>query len=81
MFTNVAILRKPYTSEMSLSNQVKESIQQSIQHLREALAFAARTEHPMTIATISELLMRLESIECMDEILEKYGKMQGTVGS
>lgn len=81
MFTNTVILRKPHTSEMALSSQVKESVNQAVQSLRDALAFAARTEHPMTISTISDLLMRLESIECMDEILEKYGKMQGPVGS
>ncbi len=43
---------------MSLSSQVKEA--------------AARSEHPMTIATISDLLVRLESVESMDQILEKF---------
>ena len=81
MLSNVVILRKPTESEMSISSQVKESINEAAKHLRDALAFAARSEHPMTISTISELLVRLESIEQMDEILEKYGKMQGPVGS
>ena len=81
MFGSTVILRKPTASEMSISNQVKESINEAAKHLRDALAFAARSEHPMTISTISELLMRLESVEQMDEILEKYGKMQGPVGS
>jgi hypothetical protein len=43
--------------------------------LREALAFAARSEHPVTISAISDLLIRCESIESMDEIMEKYGSM------
>lgn len=81
MLGNVVILRKPTESEMSISSQVKESINEATKHLRDALAFAARSEHPMTISTISELLVRLESVEQMDEILEKYGKMQGPVGS
>lgn len=81
MFGSTVILRKPTESEMSISNQVKESINEATKHLRDALAFAARSEHPITISTISELLMRLESVEQMDEILEKYGKMQGPVGS
>jgi hypothetical protein len=68
------ILRAPKKSEMSLSNQVKEAVDQASKHLRDALAFAARTEHPITISTISDLLIRLESLECMDEIMQKFGK-------
>ena len=34
---------------MSLSNQVKESVNEAAGNLREALAFAARTEHPVVI--------------------------------
>jgi len=66
---------------MALSNQVKESVGQATAHLRDALAFAARSEHPMTIASISDLLVRCESIESMDEIMEKYtsfGKTRNT---
>lgn len=66
---------------MSLSTQVKESLNQAATHLRDALAFAARSEHPISITTISELLMRVESIEQMDEIMQKLGgpsKSSGT---
>lgn len=59
---------------MSLSNQVKEAVNQAAEHLRDALAFAARSEHPVTIATISDLLVRLESVESMDEIFEKFSR-------
>ena len=68
------IAREPKVSEMSLSNQVKEAVDQASRHLRDALAFAARAEHPITISTISDILMRLESLECMDEIMQKFGK-------
>ena len=68
------IVREPKVSEMSLSNQVKEAVDQASRHLRDALAFAARAEHPITISTISDILMRLESLECMDEIMQKFGK-------
>jgi len=51
---------------MSLSTQVKESIDQAAEYMRDALAFAARTEHPITITTISDLLCRIESLEQMD---------------
>jgi hypothetical protein len=66
-------LRKPKESEMAISNQVKESIDQAACHLREALAFASRTEHPITINTLSDLLIRLDSIEQMDQIMQKMG--------
>lgn len=55
---------------MALSNQVKESISQAAAHLREALAFAARSEHPICISTISDILIRLDSIESMEEMMQ-----------
>jgi hypothetical protein len=76
MFGPTLILRKPRTSEMALSNQVKESISMALDNLRDALAFAARAEHPITIHTISDILMRLESLECMDELMDKFDKAQ-----
>lgn len=67
------IVRGPKVSEMALSNQVKESIEQATAHLRDALAFAARAEHPITISTLTDILVRLESLECMEEIMQKFG--------
>lgn len=68
------IVRKPKESEMSLSNQVKESVNQAAAMLREALAFAARTEHPVVISSITDILVRLESLEHMDEIMSQFSK-------
>jgi DNA repair photolyase len=68
------IVRLPKESEMSLSSQVKESVQQATTSLREALAFAARTEHPVTISTLTDILVRLESLESLEEIMHKFGK-------
>jgi hypothetical protein len=59
---------------MSLSNQVKDAVDQASSHLRDALAFAARAEHPMTISTITDILVRLESLECMEEIMQRFSK-------
>jgi hypothetical protein len=59
---------------MSLSNQVKESVAQAASNLREALAFAARTEHPVIISNITDMLIRLESLDHVEEIMEKFGK-------
>jgi len=63
-------LKAPKLSEMTISTQVKQSIEQASEHLRDALAFASRTEHPITIHTLSELLIRLESIEQMDDLMQ-----------
>lgn len=68
------ILKAPKQSEMALSAQVKEGIQQSAATLRETLAFAARTEHPVVISSITDVLVRLESLESVEEIMDKYGK-------
>lgn len=68
------ILRTPKESEMSLSTQVKESVENAANCLRDALAFAARTEHPITITTISDILCRLESLEQIDDLMQQFAK-------
>ena len=72
MFIVAPILIAPKESEMAISNQVKESILGATNCLRDALAFAARAEHPITINTISDILMRLESLEHIEEMMEKF---------
>jgi hypothetical protein len=72
------IVRTPKKSEMALSTQVKESVQTATTALREGLAFAARAEHPMTIANLTDILVRLESLESMEEIMEKFSKPRET---
>lgn len=71
MFT---IVRAPRLSEMSLSTQVKDSLDQAATCLREALAFAARTEHPITVNTLSDLLIRIESLEQVDDLMQQFAK-------
>lgn len=66
---------------MALSSQVKESINQAIGNLREALAFAARSEHGICIATISDILIRLESMETMEEMMQKFGQPKSGPGT
>ena len=57
---------------MALSTQVKESVEAATKHLRDALAFASRSEHSITINTIADLLVRCDSLECMDEMMHKF---------
>jgi hypothetical protein len=59
---------------MALTNQVKESTEAAAATIREALAFAARAENPVIISSLTDILVRLESLESMDEIMEKFGK-------
>ena len=58
---------------MTLTTPVKESLDAATIILREALAFAARTEKPVTIHTLTDILMRLDSLEHMDELMCKFG--------
>lgn len=74
MFQLLVPLRTPKESEMAISSQVKESTDKAAAHLRDALAFAARTEHPICISAITDILVRLESLESMEEIMEKFGR-------
>lgn len=67
---------------MALSTQVKESVQQATNHLRDALAFASRSEHAITVSTLADLLVRCESLESMDEMMQRFGgpnKMGGNM--
>lgn len=75
MLENLLIpLPLPTKSQMAISNQVKESLEQASKHMREALAFASRTEHPAVISTISGLLIRTECIESMDNMFQKLSQ-------
>lgn len=78
MYVVAPILRQPKQSEMALSTQVKDCVQLATTALRDALAFAARVEHPLTVNSLADLLVRLESLESMDEIMEKFGRPRDT---
>lgn len=77
MYIIAPIVRTPKASEMSLSTQVKTSVQQASEHLRDAIAFAARGEHPIVINLLADMISRLESLEQMDEIMEKFSSVAG----
>lgn len=77
MLVITPIVRTPKESEMSLSTQVKASVQEASNNLRDAIAFAARGEHPIVISLLSDMISRLESLEQMDEIMEKFSSAAG----
>ena len=59
---------------MTLSSQVKEATNQAALNLREALAFASRSEHPILVATLAELIVRVESLDSLDQAMATYMK-------
>ena len=56
---------------MALGTQVEESLKEAEANLRNALAFAARTERPMVCSVISDLISRIESVMSTDKLLDK----------
>jgi hypothetical protein len=67
-------IRRPKESEMTLSSQVKEATNQAALNLREALAFASRSEHPILVATLAELIVRVESLDSLDQAMATFMK-------
>ena len=69
---------------MTLSTQVEESLRASQEHLRDALAFAARGEKPYVakhianfLADIDNLIEAQDLIENMRDIMEKRKEEDG----
>jgi hypothetical protein len=56
---------------MALGKQVEESLKEAESNLRNALAFAARTERPMACSVIADLIHRIETLQSTDSILDK----------
>ena len=56
---------------MALGQQVEESMREAESNLRNALAYAARTERPVVVSVIADLINRIESIISTDELLDK----------
>ncbi len=56
---------------MALSQSVTESLDAAEGQVRNALAFAARQEKPVTCAAIADLLQRLDSISSVEEMIDK----------
>jgi hypothetical protein len=56
---------------MALATQVEESLNEAQQSLRNALAFAARTERPMVCSVVADLISRIDSVMHTDSLLDK----------
>ena len=56
---------------MALGSQVEESLKEAEASLRNALHWASRTERPMVISVIADLISRIEAVQNTDAILDK----------
>ena len=61
-------------SQMSLSTQVKDSVSEASALLREAIAFAARSEHPVVLLSLSEIVSKLDQLDSMDELMSYFNE-------
>ena len=55
---------------MKVSKQVEDSVADAIKSLREALAFAARSEEPYIAKHIADKIMELDSLIKLNQALE-----------
>ena len=56
---------------MTLSRPVEESLREAQEHLRDALAFAARSEQPFISKHIASFLADIENLIDAQEMMEK----------
>jgi len=55
---------------MALSTQVKIPVDSANTAMREALAFAARSENAVLISAITDIIAKIESLNFMDALME-----------
>lgn len=60
---------------MALSTSVENSLKEAEQHLRNALAFAARQEKPYVASAISTIICKIESLVQADQLMDKMEGM------
>lgn len=63
-------------SDMALSKSVEDSLKEAESNLRNALAFAARQERPMVCGTISQLIVKIDTLIQVDGVLDKLENRQ-----
>lgn len=56
---------------MALGQQVEESLKEAESNLRNALAYASRTERPMVVSVIADLIQRIDTVMSADSLLDK----------
>ena len=59
---------------MAISDQVDYSIKEAQDSLRNALAFAARSERPMVCKAIADTIASLDNVVSVDSLLDNLDK-------
>tara|TARA_B100000965_G_scaffold309513_1_gene268743 strand:- start:12 stop:209 length:198 start_codon:yes stop_codon:yes gene_type:complete len=56
---------------MKVSKQVEDSVNEAVESLRNALAFAARTEEPYIAKHLADNIMELDNLVKVNHLLEE----------
>jgi hypothetical protein len=60
---------------MAMSEKVEESLKEAEASLRNALAFAARTEKPMVTSGIADVISRINTLISSHQMLDTFESM------
>ena len=63
---------------MKVSKQVEDSVKEAIESLRNALAFAARTEEPYIAKHIADKIMELDGLIKVNQLLDDLEEIRET---
>lgn len=55
---------------MSLAKTVEESLKEAESNLRNALAYASRTERPFVVTSIADLIHKIDTIITTDSLID-----------
>jgi hypothetical protein len=55
---------------MAIGKQIEESLKDAESSLRNALAFAARTERPLVCTSIAKLIKDIEHLQTFDNLVD-----------
>lgn len=61
---------------MAMSTQVKESLNLAASHLRDALAFSARSEHSVIVSSIADILSRIDSLDMIQNLVKNENTLK-----
>jgi hypothetical protein len=62
-----------------ISERVQEELNEAAAHIRNALSFASRTEKPVIIRLISEVLISVENIQIADRQADALKALQESI--
>jgi hypothetical protein len=62
-----------------ISERVQEELNNASSHIRNALSFASRTEKPVVIRLIGEILISIENISIVDQQFEAMDLLKNTL--